>query len=130
MRWTHAAAAGAVLMIAASSAAATTDTGWMGIGEREVGDNVDHDTIRATAHDQFRQLMICVEQAPVRFVDVVIRYRNGGTQDVRLRSLIRDGGCTRFIDLRGGRRDVEAVDFTYEAASLGRGRAKVALFAR
>ena len=26
--------------------------------------------------------MICVEEAPVRFLDVVIRYRNGGTQDV------------------------------------------------
>jgi len=128
MRWTRAAAAGAALMIAASAAA--TDTGWMGIGEREVGDNVDHDTIRATGHDQFRQLMICVERAPVRFYEVTVRFRNGGDQPVRLRSLIRDGDCTRFIDLRGGRRDVEAVDFTYEAASLGRGRAKVALFAR
>jgi hypothetical protein len=111
-------------------AAAVAESGWMGIGRREVSDSVERDAIRARGDAQFRQIMICVEQAPVRFQDVTVRYRNGATQDVRLRSLVRAGGCTRFIDLRGRQRDIEAVDFTYEAASLGRERARVELYAR
>ena len=127
MRLLKAAAALAALAVAAPAGAA--ETGWTRLGHREVNDQVERDTIRARGPAQWRQAMICVEQAPVRFLDVTIRYRNGGTQDVRLRSLIRPGDCSRFIGLRG-RRDIEAVDFTYEAASLGRGRARVELFAR
>ena len=75
--------------------------------------------------------MICVEEAPVRFLEVVVRYRNGGVQNVPVRSLVRVGRCTRDINLRGsGDRDIEGVDFTYEAVSLAGGRARVEVFAR
>ena len=109
---------------------AAAETGWTGLGHREVSDSVDRDTITARDRGTFRQIMICVERAPVRFYDVVVRYRNGGTQNVRIRALVRAGRCTRNIDLRGRDRNVEAVDFAYEAASLGRGRARVELFGR
>ena len=122
--------AAALMAALAMPVPAAAQSGWMGIGRREVSDSVDRDTIRARGNAQYRQIMICVEQAPVRFHDVNVRYRNGRTQDVRLRSLIRAGGCTRFIDLRGRERDIDAVDFTYEAASLGRQRARVELYAR
>ncbi len=120
----------AALAALAMAAPAASQSGWTRLGQREVNDSVERDTIRARGSAQYRQVMICVEEAPVRFVDVVIRYRNGGTQDVRVRSLIRAGACSRDIALRGRTRDIEAVDFTYEAASLGRGRARVDLFAR
>ncbi len=128
MRIFQATAALAALAIAAPAVAQSS--GWTRLGQREVSDSVDRDTIRARGGAQYRQAMICVEQAPVRFVDVVIRYRNGGTQDVRMRDLIRAGACTRDINLRGQSRDIEAVEFTYEAASLGRERARIELFAR
>jgi hypothetical protein len=127
MRILQVAAALAALAIAAPAA---SQSGWTKLGQREVNDSVERDTIRARGGTQWRQMMICAEQAPVRFLDVTVRYRNGGTQDVRLRSLIRAGSCTRDINLRGRERDIEAVDFTYEAASLGRARARVDLFAR
>jgi len=127
MRIFQVAAALAALAIAAPAA---SQSGWTRLGQREVNDSVERDTIRARGSQQFRQVMICVEEAPVRFLDVVIRFRNGSTQDVRLRSLIRAGACSRDIGLRGRSRDIDTVDFTYEAASLGRGRARVDLFAR
>ena len=127
MRNIQLAAALAALAIAAPAVA---QSGWTRLGHREVSDSINRDTIRARGGAQYRQAMICVEQAPVRFIDVVIRYRNGGTQDVRMRELIRAGGCTRDINLRGRSRDIDAVEFTYEAASLGRERARVELFAR
>ena len=126
MRKLGAAAAIAALLTAIPAAA---QSGWTRLGGRDVSDSVDRDSISARDRGEFRQIMICVEDAPVRFYDVVIRFRNGGTQDVRLRTLLRAGACTRDIALRG-RRNIEAVDFTYEAASLGRGRATVGLFAR
>ena len=121
------AAAAAAVMVAAPAAA---ETGWTGLGHREVGDNVDRDTIRVEGRRQFRQVMICVEQAPVRFYELAVRYHNGATQNVRIRALVRAGDCTRNIGLRGRSRDIQAVDFTYEAASLGRGRARVELYGR
>ena len=122
--------AAAALLAVAIIAPAAAQSGWTTLGHREVGDNVDRDTIQAQGTGRFRQVMICVDEAPVRFYDVTIRYRNGGVQDVRLRSLLPAGGCSRDINLRGRERDIEAVDFTYEAASLGRGRARVGLLAR
>ena len=127
MRIIKAAAALAAVAIAAPAAG---QSGWMRVGHRQVSDQVERDTISARGGEPFRQIIICVEEAPVRFLDVTVRYRNGATQDVRLRSLVRAGACTRDIDLRGRERDIDAVDFTYEAASLGRGRARVDLFAR
>ena len=122
------AAAAAALLIAAPIAAA--ETGWTGIGHREVNDSVDRDTIRARGGHMYRQIMLCVERAPVRLYELVVRYRNGGSQNVRIRALVPAGRCSRNIDLRGRNRDIEAVDFTYEAASLGRQRARVELFGR
>ena len=128
MRFVTAAALAAIWMAAAAPVAA--QTAWVKIGDRRVSDEVDRDTIRARGGEEFRQLMICVEQAPVRFHSITVRFQNGGTQDVRLRALVAAGRCSRFIDLRGRDRDVAAVDFVYESASL-RGRpAQIELFAR
>jgi hypothetical protein len=120
----------AIIAAFAVAAPAAAQSGWTRLGHREVNDSVERDRIEARGGARYRQVMICVEEAPVRFASVVVRYRNGATQDVSLRELIRAGACSRDIQLRGRDRDIEAVDFTYEAASLGRGRAKVELFAR
>jgi hypothetical protein len=70
-----------------------------------------------------------VEKAPVRFYEVVVRYRNGASQDLPVRELVGRGYCTRTYDLRGRERNIESVAFTYEAASLRRSSARVRLYA-
>jgi len=126
----RAAAMAALGSLAAAVPALAQDSGWGMIGQRQVGIDVDHDSIPARAGEQYRQLMLCVERAPIQVLDVTVRYRNGANQSVRMRSRIADGRCSRGIDLRGREREVASVDFTYQTASLGGQRALVQLFAR
>ena len=127
----YAAYALAATMIAISAAPAGAQRGWTLVGEREVNDRVDRDVVAVEGRRRFSQVRICVGRNRVRFYDVDIRFRNGGNQDARVRAMIRAGGCTRNIALQGrGGRDIASVAFTYEAASLGRERSHVRVFAR
>jgi hypothetical protein len=94
---------------------------------REVNDRVDHDIIPVTAaRGDFRAIKLRVEKAPVQFFRVVVNYAQGEPDRVELRNLIRAGGESRVIDLRGpGDRVIRSVEFWYEAKSIGRGRSAV-----
>ena len=124
------------LAVAAIMAAvpAVAQTGWTELGQREVSDRIDRDTIQTAGPGRWQamysQIALCTERAPVRFYDVVVRFRNGRSQNVPVQSLVRAGDCSRRFDLRGRDRNIAAVDFTYEAASLGRRTGRVRLFAR
>ena len=52
--------------------------------------------------------------APLRLRDLDIRFANGGRQDVNTRAVLPAGRCTRAVDLRGNRRDIESVQLRYE----------------
>jgi hypothetical protein len=120
--------------LAASAAAlavpAFAQDGWVQLGARNVTDRVDRDTIGVPGRQWFRQVKLCVYGHVVRFYDVDVRFANGTSQRLGVRDLIPAGGCTRNIDLRGRARNIQAIDFTYEAASIGPGRAEVRAFAR
>jgi hypothetical protein len=113
---------------------AIAQTQWTELGQREVSDRVERDTIRTSGpgrwQAQYSQIALCTERAPVRFHDVTVHFRNGRSQNVAVQSLVRAGACSDRYDLRGRDRDIAAVDFTYEAASLGRRTGRVRLFAR
>jgi hypothetical protein len=104
---------------------------WAFLGERKVGDAVDHDRIPVTsARGDFRAIKLMVRAAPIRFYRVVVTYGNGAPDEIELRSLIPAGGETRVMDLRRGQRVIKHVDFWYEAKSLGRKQALIRLLAR
>jgi hypothetical protein len=117
-----------VTLLAAAPAAA--QSGWSMIGQREVSAEADRDTIDVPVQEQHRQLMFCTERHLVHLLDADIRYRDGRTQHVRVRSRIAADGCGRTINLNGRNRDVASMDFTYEAASLAGQRALIQLYAR
>lgn len=119
-------------MLAAATAVAglAQDRGWGMIGQRQVSGGVDHDTIPARAGEQYRQIMFCVEDAPIRFRAVTIRFQGGTSQQMTLRDRIAAGRCGGAITLRGRDRVVAGVDISYEAASLGGATAKVQAYAR
>lgn len=113
------------------AAPAAAQRGWILVGEREVSDRVDRDVISVEGRRRFSQVRICVGRNRIRFYDIDVRFRNGGNQDVPVRAVIRAGGCTRNVVLRGrGGRDISSVAFTYEAASLGRERSHARVYAR
>lgn len=105
------------------------DGGWQLVGEREVRDATQRDTIISWGHTGHRQVRICVEGQTVRFYDVELVYFFDGKTDVPIRTFIGDGQCTRDIDL-GGVKDISFVNMVYETFSIGNGRATVQVYAR
>jgi len=119
------------LMLFSTVANAAPAAAWDLLGERVVSDRMDHDVIGVPGHQRYRQIKICVYRHPVRVYDVDVFFRNGGHQDVSVRSRINPGDCTRNIDLNGNRRDINRISLRYEETSFGRRRtATVRVFAR
>lgn len=101
---------------------------WRLLGERNVMDHTDHDSIVLPGNREFNRIRLCVYRNPVHFYDVHIRYRNGGVQDISMRSRINPGGCTRAVDLNGANRNIDRIDMTYEETSFRRRTATVRVF--
>jgi len=112
-----AAAGAAATLVAVTPASAQfgrwNDRGWRTVAYTRV-DGRDSDTIRMRGHIRERAIRVCAINQPLRLRDFDIRYRNGGRQDVNTRAILRAGTCTRAIDLRGSRRDINAVRLRYE----------------
>jgi hypothetical protein len=89
------------------------DRGWRTIGYTTV-DGRDSDTIRLPGITRQREIRLCSMNAPLRLRDFDIRFANGGRQDVNTRAVLPAGRCTRAIDLRGNRRDIDSVRLRYE----------------
>jgi hypothetical protein len=104
---------------------------WENLGSKEVTDRAETDVFHLATEGQFRALRFQVTRRPVRFYRMEITYGNGEKDNIEIRDLIRAGGSSRVIDLKGRDRFIREVKFWYEAASLGRGRrATVTLFGR
>ncbi len=105
---------------------------WALLGQRNVTDRADHDTITVTgARGNFTAVKFEVQRRAVDFHRVVIHFGNGNDQNVELRNTIRAGGETRVIDIEGGDRVIRSIDFWYDAKTLGRGgRATVRVLGR
>lgn len=112
------------------ASAASASAAWDLIGTKEVLDRTDRDTIVVEGRRAYDRIKICVYQAPVRFYDVDVNFRNGGHQDVAVRARINPRGCTRVIDLEGGQRDITTISMLYEETSFKKRRATVKVFAR
>lgn len=112
----------------AAASCATPAGAWTELGVREVRDRTERDTIAVEGHRRFDRIKLCVYRNPVHFIDLDVRFRNGGHQDVALRQRIDPGECTRAIDLQGDDRDIAAVSMVYEETSFRRRTATVRLF--
>lgn len=118
------------LAVLASADRAQAADKWVLLGEREVTDKLDHDTLNVTGtHGEFKALQVRVRGNAVEFRDMKVHFAKGRTQDVELRRVIPAGGESRAIDLVGKDRIVERVEFWYDAQTR-RGHAKVRLFGR
>ena len=89
------------------------ERGWRTIGYSRV-DGRDRDTIYAPGFTRQREVRLCALNAPLRLRDFDVRFANGRRQDVNTRAVLPAGRCTRAVDLRGNRRDIESVRLRYE----------------
>ena len=126
----------AVVAVMASSACAVAAQpgrgNWVSLGQRNVTDRVDHDTVVVTgSRGTFTAGKFTVQRRAVGFHRVVIHFANGADQNVELRNTIRAGGESRVIDIDGADRVIRSIDFWYDTASIGRGqRATVRVLGR
>ena len=93
-----------------------------------------HDWLRGSmlliSPEVIERIKLCVYRNPVHFLDVDVRFANGGHQDVSIRRRINPGQCTRDIDLAGDDRNIASVSMLYEETSWRRGaHATVRVFA-
>ena len=89
-----------------------TERGWRTVAYTRI-DGRDTDTIRLRGHVRERAIRVCAINQPLNLRDFDIRYANGRRQDVNTRAVLRAGTCTRAVDLRGGRRDIDSVRLKY-----------------
>lgn len=113
--------AAGVVALAACASAPPAAAEWRVIGVRDVRDRTDRDTIVLEGPRRFERIKLCVTRNPVHFIDVDVRFANGGHQDVSVRQRINAGECTRAIDLNGDDRNIAAVSMLYEETSYRRG---------
>jgi len=100
--------------------------GFTFLGARMVNGGVDHDVIYVGKGDgRFREIQIVVERAPIELYDV---FGNGDRFEPRTRLAYGRDTSSRNIDLPGGARVIQRVDFHY--GNLGTREAKVELWAR
>jgi hypothetical protein len=117
------------LLLLLSFGPASYARGWVYLGEAHVDGAADHDKIKiGRSEGRFRALQIRVDYAAIEFNHVVVHYANGTSEEVQVRQKIRAGGSTRDIDLAGGDRAIDNVEFWYERANYGSRRPRVRLY--
>ena len=104
--------------------------GFVYLGERFVNGGMDHDVIQVGRRDgRFHEIMIVVERAPIELFDLVVTFGNGERWEAHTRLVFGAGSTSRNIDLPGGARIIQRVDFRYGNLVAGT-QAKVELWGR
>ncbi len=106
-----------------------TDRAWRFVGDKWVNYGLDHDVLKLSdAKDEFAKLKLRVTDAPLRIYDMKVYFDNGEVQDVPIKSLIRQGGESRVIDLTGSKRRLDRIEFWYETKGHSKGHSRIALW--
>lgn len=100
------------------------------LGSRIVADNSEVDTIGVPGSQRYGSVRLCVAQRSVHFADVDINFGNGGSQDASVRAIINPGECTRWINLRGPRRNIASIVMRYQTIVNIGGQATVTAYGR
>jgi hypothetical protein len=102
---------------------------WVLIGQTDASHSADHDSITVVGrHDNFRRLKLKVTGAPLHMQRMVVTYDSGSPERIDVRQNIKQGGESRVIDLKGGKRSIRSIEFWYDAKGFLTGKANVTVF--
>lgn len=121
---------GAAAAAFAVAPATAQQSGWRTIAYKTVSGGADVDRIDLRGSNRYREVRLCLFNAPLRMRDFDVRFENNERQDVRVRERIGAGRCTRNIDLTGNRRDIDSIRLKYEQVRRGATRPLVRIRAR
>ncbi len=104
---------------------------WEFLGERAVQFWHDRDRLYIGRNmGRFTEIQVRVNGAPVEINDMVVALDNGETFAPSLRRHFDGRSESRIIDLPGGRRYIQYIDFDYRSLSRRDGQAIVMVYAR
>jgi hypothetical protein len=103
---------------------------WHFIGDKWAAFGPDRDVLRVGGNDAYRQIKIRVTDGPLRIADVDIYFENGEKMNVPLKNVFRAGQESRVIDLPGGVRKLDRIDFLYSTVGKAKGKARVAVWGK
>lgn len=104
---------------------------WRLIGTVTADNKADHDVISFTAKkDDFHALKFKVTNSAVNIDRMVVTYDNGEPDRIEVREEIKEGGESRVLDLKGGKRSLRKIEFWYDSKGFMNGKANVTVFGR
>lgn len=103
--------------------------GWQHLGDAHVDGRADHDRINVNG-GAFTAFSLGVSNGAVGFDRLVVHFRNGGEEVLPVRTVMRSGGRTPAIPLRGGAREISEVEIWYQKGQYNEGKPRVDLFGR
>src|SRR3954447_12974346 len=103
---------------------------WNKLGERWVDGAHDRDVIPVGARGgSYRRIMIVVENSALEMDTVVVHFSDGSSFSPETRHVFAANTRSHVIDLPGGRRNINSVEFRYGNLPGG-GRAQAELWAQ
>ena len=109
------------LIVAATTAQADNKDRWVKLGNLQVSDRTDRNTLKVGAKKgRFEAVRRGAKRRAVQFHDVKIHFANGDVQDVPVRKVVKAGQWTREIDLQGDQRAIEKIVMLYDAQTARR----------
>jgi hypothetical protein len=103
------------------------DRNWVNLGCKEVNFlGADRDIIHVGRREgRFKAIRLEARGNDVEMLDLKVIYANGAPDDIRVRSLIKEGARTRRLDLRGRQRAIHQIEMVYRKPLNFRGKATV-----
>lgn len=99
---------------------------WVELGCRSVGFKIDRDVIKVGRFEgPFGKIRLRVIGNRIEVFDLNVIYGNGRRDDIRVRSIIPDGGMTKPLDLKGGGRAIRRIEMIYRSQPNFKGTAAV-----
>lgn len=90
---------------------------WQHIGNAYVDARADHDRIRVRGRP-FSALALGVNGGTVHFHQMVIHFRDGGSQVLPVGTVVRSGGRTDPLPIRGGQRQISQVELLVQKRNI------------
>lgn len=114
-----------------TAAQAQQGQGWTPLGCRDVDFGVDRDVIPVGVRDgRFTAIRLRAGNNAIRMLDLKVIYANGAPDDIPVRAVIRAGGQSGPLDLRGHDRAIERIELVYAPVPNYRGRARICVDGR
>jgi hypothetical protein len=86
----------------------------------------DRDVLRVgRAEGRFKAIRLEARGNDVEMLDLKVFYANGEPDDIRVRSMIKEGTRTRWLDLRGRERAIQKIEMVYRKPLNFRGKASI-----